>query len=161
MITISATPFENAFFASWDDGNTDNPRNIVVTQDMTITALFKVSEITYTIEVNSSSALQGRVYGGGTYPANQTVTIGATPNSGFEFTNWQDGNTDNPRDIVVTGDAVYTAYFTIIPASTYTVTVHCDEAQGFILGQGTYNAGSTATIAAIPADGYVFVKWSD
>ena len=47
------------------------------------------------------------------------------------------------------------------PVLTYTVTVYYDENQGFILGAGTYIAESTASLAAIPADGYMFVKWSD
>lgn len=30
-----------------------------------------------------------------------------------------------------------------------------------IVGAGTYTAGATASIAAIPADGFVFKKWND
>ena len=44
---------------------------------------------------------------------------------------------------------------------TYTVSVLYDEAQGFILGTGTYAEGSIATIAAIPADGFCFKRWDD
>jgi hypothetical protein len=39
--------------------------------------------------------------------------------------------------------------------------VYYDESQGFIIGAGTYLAGATASIAAIPADGFYFKKWSD
>ena len=62
---------------------------------------------------------------------------------------------------MVTSDATYTASFAINSVSTYTVTIYYDENQGFVIGAGTYNAGSTATLAAIPADGYQFVKWGD
>ena len=68
---------------------------------------------------------------------------------------------NNPRTITVTGNAEYIASFAQNPILTYTITVYCDENQGFILGAGTYIAGSTASIAAIPTDGYMFVKWSD
>lgn len=44
--------------------------------------------------------------------AGSTLTIYATPNSGYYFSHWQDGNDDNPRVISVTGDAEYVAYFT-------------------------------------------------
>ncbi len=44
---------------------------------------------------------------------------------------------------------------------TYTVTVQYDSNQGYVLGAGTYVAGSTATLAAIPNDSYYFVKWGD
>ena len=159
-IDISATPNAGATFVSWNDGNTENPRSITVTNDMTFTAIF--SEIqNYTITVTSDNLFGGTTYGSGIYPANTIVNIGATPNSGFYFTGWQDGDMNNPRTIIVTGDAEYIASFSHNPIQTYTVTVLYDESQGFILGAGTYTEGSIATIAAIPADNYYFVKWSD
>ena len=162
-IEISATPFENVAFRSWDDGNTDNPRSITVTGDMTFTALFEAIQPgeTYTITVRSENPLMGTVFGGGTYPVNTIINIGASPNQGFYFSGWQDGDMNNPRTITVTGDAEYVASFSTNPTVTYTVTVYYDETQGFIIGAGTYNAGATASLAAIPADGYYFKKWGD
>ena len=157
---ISATPYEGSVFTGWDDGNTDNPRSIVVTQDMEFIAMFTKTE-TYTITVRAESPLLGSTYGSGEYPLNYVVNIGASPATGYYFTGWQDGNMDNPRTIIVTGDAEYVASFAREPVLTYTVTVLHDEAQGLILGAGTYIAGSIATIAAIPADGFIFVRWSD
>jgi hypothetical protein len=157
---ISATPYEGSVFTGWNDGNTDNPRSIEVTQNMEFMAMFTKTE-TYTITVRPENPLLGSTYGSGEYTLNQVVNIGAIPTAGFYFTGWQDGNVDNPRTITVTGDAEYVASFSQEPVLTYTVTVLCNETQGFILGAGTYIAGSIATIAAIPADGFVFVKWSD
>ena len=159
-IEISARPHEDAIFLRWDDGITDNPRQVTVTQDSTFTALFEKVE-TYTIEVLSENPLMGSVYGGGTYKANEVISIGAIPHGSFIFSGWQDGDTSNPRSITVTENASYTAYFSTVPISYYTITVYYDESQGFVLGGGTYEEGSTATLAAIPADNYVFVKWSD
>ena len=160
VIEISATPSPQAVFTQWDDGITDNPRSITVTQDMTFTAIFEVAE-TYAIIVRSENPLMGSVYGGGEYTLNTIVTIGATANEGFYFTNWQDGNADNPRNITVTGPATYIASFAQEPAQSYTVTVYFDNIQGYVLGAGSYVAGSTATLAAIPNDGYCFLKWGD
>ncbi len=159
-IEISATPANNAQFVGWDDGNTDNPRTIVVTSDMIITAIFELLP-TYTIVVKSDSPEMGTVYGGGTYPVNTVINIGAIPAEGYHFIGWQDEDMNNPRSITVTEDADYIAYFSSISPTTFTITVYCDENQGFIIGAGTYNAGSVATLAAIPADNYIFVKWSD
>ena len=161
-IEISATPSPQAFFRGWDDGNTDNPRSIIVTEDMTFTAIFEVIPQTYyDITVVSNDPLMGRVTGSGTFPVNATTTIEAIPYSGFYFTGWQDGNTDNPREILVIGDAIYTAYFDLMPVQTFTIMVQYDENQGYVLGGGSYVAGSTATLAAIANDGYYFVKWGD
>ena len=40
-----------------------------------------------------------------------TATIAAYANPGYYFTAWSDGNTDNPRYIVVTQDTIITAHF--------------------------------------------------
>jgi hypothetical protein len=164
VIEISATPASVAVFTGWDDGNTDNPRSVTVTQDMTFTAMFEPLPPpveTYTITVKSENPLIGSVYGGGTYQLNEVINIGAVPSNGFHFSGWQDGNTENPRTIIVTGDAEYIASFSPNPVLTYTVTVNYDENQGFIIGAGSYVAGSTATLAAIPANGFSFKRWSD
>ena len=68
---------------------------------------------------------------------------------------------NNPRTIVVSGDAEYVAFFSQEPTLTYMVTVYYDETQGFVLGTGTYAAGATATLGAVPADGFEFLKWGD
>ena len=159
-VEISARPSMNAVFTGWDDGNTDNPRTIMVNGNATYTANFTVAQ-NYTITVVSDNPLGGTVYGSGSYAVGSTVNIGAMANSGYHFTGWQDGNMDNPRAIIVTGDATYTASFAETPVQSYTITVQYDEDQGYVIGGGSYVAGSTATLAAIPNDGYYFVKWGD
>ena len=65
----------------------------------------------YTISVGSSDNSQGTVSGGGIYEDGYQITLIATANSGYKFKEWNDGNTDNPRVITVTSNAIYTAYF--------------------------------------------------
>lgn len=65
----------------------------------------------YTITANANDATMGTVTGGGKYAVNTEVTLTATANAGYEFVKWNDGNTSNPRTIVVTEDATYTAEF--------------------------------------------------
>lgn len=66
----------------------------------------------YTIEVYSSDNAKGSVQGGGEYDEGETVTLTAIPESGYRFVQWSDGNTENPRQIVVTEDLTLTAEFT-------------------------------------------------
>ena len=40
-----------------------------------------------------------------------TATIAANANPSYHFTAWSDGNTDNPRQLVVTQDTIITAHF--------------------------------------------------
>ena len=65
----------------------------------------------YTITANSNNSSWGTVTGGGTYNSGATVTLTAMANTGYHFVQWQDGNTQNPRTITVTGNATYTATF--------------------------------------------------
>ncbi|MBO7585708.1 MAG: hypothetical protein J6T13_00810 [Bacteroidales bacterium] len=65
----------------------------------------------YTITVGVNDASMGSATGGGKYDVNTEVTLTATPNTGYDFVKWSDGNTDNPRTVVVTADAEYTAIF--------------------------------------------------
>ena len=65
----------------------------------------------YTITVGVNDPAMGTATGGGKYVVNTEVVLTATPNTGYDFVAWNDGNTDNPRTIVVTSDATYTANF--------------------------------------------------
>ena len=45
-------------------------------------------------------------------------TLTATPNNGYEFTGWNDGNTENPRTVTITSDTAFTAIFTASGSSS-------------------------------------------
>ena len=67
----------------------------------------------YTINVQSNLEDWGYVYSSGEndYAAGSTAVISAYAHSGYEFRQWSDGNTDNPRAITVNANATYTAIF--------------------------------------------------
>ena len=160
VIEIGATPSPSARFVSWDDGNTDNPRTITVTGDVTYTARFEALP-NYTITVVSANPTMGSATGGGTFMEGTVINISATPLTGYYFIGWSDGNADNPRSITVTANETYVAQFGTNPVQTFTLTVMCNSSEGTTIGSGTYTAGSTATIAAFPNSGYLFDKWQD
>lgn len=113
------------------------------------------------ITVNSNSTDWGRGLGSDSYLPGHQVLIGAKPQKGYRFVQWNDGDTNNPRTITVSNAATYTATFERITES-YTLTVKsCDEAMGNVTGSGSVQCGTTATIQATPAAGYRFVRWSD
>lgn len=53
----------------------------------------------------------GHVSGEGSYAPNTAITIKAIPTSGHTFKYWNDGNTDNPRTVVLTQDTIFIAHF--------------------------------------------------
>lgn len=69
----------------------------------------KTKQFTITVTVNDAS--MGSATGGGVYDENATATLTAKANTNFKFVKWDDGNTDNPRTVKVTGDASYKAIF--------------------------------------------------
>ncbi|MBO4739958.1 MAG: formylglycine-generating enzyme family protein [Bacteroidales bacterium] len=65
----------------------------------------------YTITVEANNDLWGEVSGSGTYTKGTALQITATANKGYEFIQWNDGNVDNPRQVVANANFVYTAVF--------------------------------------------------
>ena len=116
----------------------------------------------YTVTVNSNNEAWGSVTGSGTYASGTTATLAAVPATDCFFVKWNDEVTDNPRTVTVTKDITYTAYFAENTSETFTVTVNSNnEAWGSVTGSGTYAAGATVTLAAVPATNCLFVKWND
>ncbi len=65
----------------------------------------------HTIIAVSYNPMQGTVTGGGIYPEGYLVTLTAEAFEGYTFVSWNDGSTDNPREIAVISDALYVASF--------------------------------------------------
>jgi uncharacterized repeat protein (TIGR02543 family) len=159
-ITVYAEADEGYTFVRWNDGVTTNPRTVTVNNNMSFTAYFSTNS--YTITVNASPTEGGSVIGGGIYAYGETAMLHAMGGHGYNFLQWSDGNTDNPRTVVVTGDATYTALFMPISGTTYTVTVTSAQPElGSVLGGGTYAAGMSIQIAAYPNEGASFLRWDD
>jgi hypothetical protein len=162
-VTMGAIANSGYRFVQWQDGNTQNPRSITLTQDTTFTAEFAVAASgMFHVTVNSNNANMGSVTGSGDYALNSTVSIAAIANTGYRFVQWNDGNTNNPRSITVTQDITYTAEFAASSQNTYQVNVLSgDQAKGSVMGGGSYAANSTVSIGAIPNTGYHFAHWQD
>lgn len=106
-----------------------------------------------------NNPLYGWVEGHAVYRNGDTATFNVHANEGFEFLRWSDGNTDNPRNVIISSDTTLIAEYSV---SKYYITVTCDEQQGTISGaNGYFDYGSNHFFEAIPNEGYYFVQWSD
>jgi hypothetical protein len=162
--TLTATANSGYHFVQWlPDGNTSASRTVTVTANASYTAVFEADPpVQYTLTVASNNGDWGTAVGGGTYDEGSVVTLTATPAAGYRFVQWQDGNTDNPRTVTVSGNATYTAIFEALPPTMYTLTaVSADATMGTVEGSGSYEAGSQVEIRAIAATGYHFTLWHD
>lgn len=115
--------------------------------------------ILFTITVTSSNDDMGIVSGSGTFHWRDTVSISATAATGFQFDGWSDGNTDNPRTIVVRGNMDLTANFST-KMCNLTIIPNIEEAAD-ITGAGVYEYGTSITCYADVMTDYSFVKWSN
>lgn len=109
---IRAIPHAGYVFSHWNDGNTDNPRIVYLTQDTSFTAYFDTGAY-YNVQTAVTPAGWGTVEGGGTYAVNTEVELTAVPTEGFMFERWDDGDIQNPRTVTVTQDTLFTAVFAL------------------------------------------------
>ncbi len=66
---------------------------------------------TYTLSVSAGEGGVVNTSVNGTYDENTKVTLTATPNDGYLFDKWNDGNKDNPRTVTMTKDLTLKALF--------------------------------------------------
>jgi len=119
------------------------------------------SSRTYNLTVSSYPKGAATLQGGGVYKAGDSVTLNASPISGWELRNW-----------TVDGKIVSTkAKFTyVMPAnntsivanlsSKFKCTVSANPAKGgAVTKSGEYMAGTVFTLTATPNEGYEFSHW--
>ncbi len=165
-------------FVQWSDGNTDNPRTIILTQDTCLRAEF--AELpSYTITLN------GRYLGGNIYNEKGTWESNI-PDAGTTFKcyegwyiaitenyycgtwiGWSDGVKEESRTIVVSQDTVLTA---LSDAKEYAISITAGEHGRLLINNNTYDDivrnisecdAFSVTACATPDDGYYFTQWSD
>ena len=133
---------------------------------------------TYTLTAVPSDEAAGSVNiypAGGTYEEGTTVKLTATPNFGYHFVNWTDGDnnvlsTDAVYNHEVTADVAITANFqavqtyelnlTVDGTNDYMVTV--DPAPTVVNNKKMYEVGTQVKLTANQYDGLVtFNNWND
>lgn len=164
-VTLTATNNPGYRFVGWVDQSgqsvsSDNPFTFVATSDSTLTAKF---EQVYTVTVNVSgngTAIADK----NTAAAGETVTLTATPDSGYHFTGWtsSDGVTfanassESTTFTMPAGDVTVTAGFTRISSgsTTYAITAPDAENGTVRVSPSRASRGTTVTITVTPDEGY-------
>ena len=166
QVTAVANP--GYHFVSWSDGVATAARtDTAVPASLSVTASFTFTEVNHTLRFTAGAGgtLRGvprqTVRSGGSSSA-----VGAVPNTGHHFVKWSgdrgfDTTTVNPLTVRnVKTNQVVIAYFA---AKQYQVTFVAG-AHGELTGktlQSVSHAGSTTSVAAVPARGFHFVNWTD
>jgi uncharacterized repeat protein (TIGR02543 family) len=118
------------------------------------------------VTLTSAPTLGGVTEGAGTFAQASVVTVTATPNAGYTFTNWTNNgvivSTSSSYQFTMAGNKALVANFKVIPVSQFAVVLSSSPiAGGSTDGSGAYNAGTKVTVTADPNTGYTFVNWTD
>lgn len=136
--TVSLSAIANAGyeFVSWSDGVTNNVRTIVMNSNVTLYATFQSVETPvkcYTLTVDAteggyvSMSPEADCYEEGT-----EVTLTAIANEGYQFSQWNDGSTENPRTLMMNSNTTLTAEFSRLTyvITNLVITTDCGNASG-------------------------------
>ena len=142
-VTLTPQPEDGYVFEGWSDGNTDNPREVVVDGDVNIYPIFHKCEEIITLTEIVIGKGESYKFGGKTYTTRgiyyDTITL-------------------------ATGcDSISTLKLSVVKKKTFNLRAVVDSTQmayGTTIGSGIYNDGQTVTIEAVPASSkYVFARW--
>jgi uncharacterized repeat protein (TIGR02543 family) len=163
--TVTATTNTGYTFVNWTEGGTtvSSSASYTFTVNANRTLVANFSLISYTVTTSSSPTAGGTTSGGGTYNYGASVTVSATPNTGYAFVNWTEGgaavSTSASYTFTVNASRTLLANFSLV---NYTVsTSSSPTAGGSTSGAGTYSYGTSATITATPTTGYLFANWTE
>lgn len=101
---------------------------------------------TYTITPSSANASMGTVSGGGTVPSNTSVSVVATPLSGYRFVNWTENGSEVSTNATYTFSASATKYLVAnfaILTSDQTITFNALPTK--TVGDADFAPGATAS----------------
>lgn len=155
---LIATPNEGWGFVNWTENGSEvsnNPRySFPTTVNRNLFANFVPA---FTITTNPYPTYGGSVTGAGIYNIGSTVTLNATPNLGFVFSSWSDGNTSATRSFPATTNVSLTATFISGPNSA---TFTFDNAPAYTTLPVSLSAnGITAQFSGYSPSGGTFAIW--
>ena len=164
---LTATAAEGYIFAGWANTSgtvvsTENPFVFSPVSDTTLTATFIVGD--YTLSATPNIPTSGIVTGIGSYAYRSTVTLEATPSTGYHFVNWVDGSgnvlgTNNELSVQILSDVSVTAVF---DTNIYNVMANVNIAGlGTVTGAGQVKHFLSTNLVATANLGYHFVNWID
>ena len=167
-VPVTAAPNTGYTFTGWTNQGSTTPilstspsYTFVLSANRSLVANFAIN--TYTLTVNATNGTVAKAPDQTTYNHGSTVTLTATPATGYVFSSWTGDaiGTANPLTVTMNGNKNITANFTAIPSNTFTLTTNA--VNGSVTktpDQATYASGSSVIITAVPAAGYLFSSWS-
>lgn len=167
-LTITAIPDNEYVFDSWSDGNTDNPREIVVNSNINITATFVKKKYSLIVNVEGEGTVTEEVIVQGTtstteYNSGTTIKLEAIPDDEWVFFEWTGDieSNENPVELTVDQAKEVTATFKL---KQYDLTINIEGegtvSETIISQPATYDSGTVVKLEATPSEEWVFFGWT-
>ncbi|TSD67613.1 DUF3494 domain-containing protein [Inquilinus sp. KBS0705] len=117
------------------------------------------------VTLTSNPVAGGVSTGAGLFAQGSDVTVTATPNTGYTFTNWTKNkvivSTSSDYLFKMAGNAALVANYAAVPAGKFAVNLSSSPvAGGTTTGAGSFTAGTTVTVTAKASSGYTFTNWT-
>jgi len=179
VVTLIPSSMAGYKFSNWTGDvptgqETSNPLNLQMNSDKTITAVFEKDQgpTVYTLTVAETGTGTGTVdpaVGTHSYIAGTEVTVTASPTADSDFIGWvgdvpSGQEKSNSLTLTMDGNKSLTAQFEKKNQTLFTLTTLSEPPEGGSIirdpNAASYAYGTTVTLTAIPADGYVFWGWS-
>ena len=164
-VTVTAASSAGYTFTNWTENG--NAVSTIATYQFTLsgnrTLVANFSKTQNTVTLSSNPALGGTTNGGGSFNTGSLVTVMATPNVGYTFTNWtENGNTVSTSasyQFTLNANRILVANFA---SAQYTVALSSiPAAGGSTSGSGSFNSGASVTVTATTNTGYSFTNWTE
>ncbi len=165
-VTVTAVANLGYEFIEWsgETSGTANPISIIMDDNKTLTANFRLKQ--YTLATNVSPSNGGTVsrdLNQSSYAHGTNITVTATAASCYTFIGWSGDVTSaaNPLPITITKDMTLTANFQL---KQYSLSASVSPSGGGTVqpypSQTSYACGTNVTITATAASCYTFIGWS-
>ena len=165
-VTLTAVASGTSTFAGWSGICTVTAADCSVRNEsgaITATATFAAPPPQCTLTLGAATGGSAAVTTGTLAGAcGRSVTITATPATGYRFASWTGGSTSNPLTLVVNATAQSVAPSFV---QQCTLTLAASPTNGgtatLTAGSLTGDCGRSATATATPGAGFSFTNWSD
>ena len=170
-VTIIESPNPGYTFANWTENgtiiSTSSSYQFTIAGNRTFVANFTIiPALQFAVILSSNPAAGGTNSGSGSYTSGTSVTITASPNTGYTFVNWTENgtiiSTSSSYTFAITATRTLVANFLI---NSYTLTATANPAASGTItknpDQLKYDHGTLVLLTATPATGYTFTNWTE
>jgi uncharacterized repeat protein (TIGR02543 family) len=157
VVTLTTQPNAGYSFLGWtgDVSGTAQSIQLIVTEDMALTAQFTLNQYQLTVNVIGNGSVTKS--SNGPYHYGDTVILTASPTVGWSFANWTGSisHIANPLVVTVTSDMTFNAVFAQKQYKIITYTYGGDIQ--IIPQQATYTYDTSVKITAVPNSDFQFL----